>query len=214
VVACDTPVDGSGRLSWALVTAPPPDLLAYHLGFVVHDLDAVADRYSRMLGVDRWRTHELPLARVPWDPRSTDARLKVAFGRAVGMTFELIQVREGRTPHLDFLEKHGEGIQHIGIWAPDVRAAVEHAVSQGGRLTLARYDDDGQSAVVQLSPGSGQEAILASLDRARLGYVDPGLGGVQLEFVGPSAPAGLRAWMEEDFERIMVPPPPWERATA
>jgi catechol 2,3-dioxygenase-like lactoylglutathione lyase family enzyme len=192
------------------VTAPPRDLLAYHLGFVVRDLDAVADRYSRMLGVDRWRTHELPLPRVPWDPRSTDARIKVAFGRAVGMTFELIQVQEGRTPHLDFLEQYGEGIQHIGIWAPDLRAAVEHALSQGGRLTLARYDDE--TALVQLTPASTPEAILASLDRARLGYVDPGLGGVQLEFVGPSAPAGLRAWMEEDFEKIMVPGPPWETA--
>ena len=194
------------------MTAPPRDLIAYHLGFVVHDLDAVAERYSRMLGVDRWRTHELTIARVPWDPRSTDGRLKVAFGRAVGLTFELIQVLEGRTPHLDFLETHGEGIQHIGLWAQDIRAAAEHAISQGGRLTLARYDDE--TAVVQLSPSSSPEAILASLDRARLGYVDPGLGGVQLEFVGPSAPAGLRAWMEEDFERIMVPPPPWERATA
>jgi catechol 2,3-dioxygenase-like lactoylglutathione lyase family enzyme len=194
------------------VTAPPRDLLAYHLGFVVRDLDAVADRYSRMLGVHNWRVHELTMGRVPWDPRSTDARLKIAFGRAVGMTFELIQVREGRTPHLEFLETHGEGIQHIGLWAPDVRAAVEHAVSQGGRLTLARYDDATQNAVVQLSPGSSPDAILASLDNARLGYVDPGLGGVQLEFVGPSAPAGLRAWMEEDFEKIMVPPPPWESA--
>ena len=192
------------------MTAPPSDLLAYHLGFVVRDLDAVAERYQRMLGVDHWRRHELHAARVPWDPRSTDARLAVAFGRSAGLTFELIQVLEGRTPHLDFLETHGEGLQHIGLWAADVRAAVEHAVSQGGRLTLARYDDDDQNAVVQLSPGSSTEAILASLDRGRLAYVDPGLGGVQLEFVGPSAPAALRAWMADDFERIMVPPPPWE----
>jgi catechol 2,3-dioxygenase-like lactoylglutathione lyase family enzyme len=196
------------------VTAPPPDLLAYHLGFVVRDLDAVADRYSRMLGVDRWRTHELAVPRLAWDPRSTDARIRVAFGRAVGMTFELIQVQEGRTPHLDFLETHGEGIQHIGIWAPDVRAAVQHAVSQGGRVTLARYDDQTGTATVQLSPSSSSDAIIASLEHARLSYVDPGLGGVQLEFVGPSAPAGLRAWMEDDFERIMVPPPPWEQSTA
>jgi catechol 2,3-dioxygenase-like lactoylglutathione lyase family enzyme len=186
-------------------------LVAYHLGFVVHDLDAVADRYARMLGVERWRRHDLEVARVPWDPRSTDARLSVAFGRAAGMTFELIQVREGRTAHLDFLETRGEGVQHIGFWAPDVRAAVQQAVSQGGRVTLARYDD--QTAVVQLSPGSSTEAIVQSLDGARLGYVDPGLGGVQLEFVGPSGSAGLRAWMEQDFERILLPPPPWERPT-
>ena len=208
MVACETPGDGPGRLSWALVTAPPPDLLAYHLGFVVHDLDAVADRYSRMLGVDRWRTHELTFARVPWDPRSTDGRLKVAFGRAVGLTFELIQVLDGRTPHLDFLETHGEGVQHIGFWTPDLRAAVRHALAEGGRLTLARYEAN-DTAVVQLSPASGIDAIVGSLDRARLAYVEPGLGGVQLEFVGPAGADGLREWMADDFDRVLAPPPPW-----
>ena len=191
------------------MTAPPSDLLAYHLGFVVRDLEAVAERYQRMLGIDHWRVHDLEVARLPWDPRSTDARLTVAFGRAAGQTFELIQVREGRTPHLDFLETHGEGVQHIGFWTADVRAAVEHMVSQGGRVTLARYGPD-TTAVVQLTPGSSTEAIVGSIDPGRLAYVDPGVGGVQLEFVGPAAAPGLRAWMEEDFSKILVPPPPWE----
>ena len=191
------------------MTAPPGDLLAYHLGFVVRDLDAVADAYRRVLGVDHWRRHDMQVARVPWDPRSTDAKLSVAFGRTAGLTFELIQVREGRTPHLDFLEAHGEGVQHIGFWTADVRAAVEHAVGQGGRITLARYDGAG-NAVVQLTPGSGTETILQSLGASRLAYVDPGPGGVQFEYVGPASVASLRSWMEEDFERIMLPQPPWE----
>jgi catechol 2,3-dioxygenase-like lactoylglutathione lyase family enzyme len=194
------------------VTAPPSDLLAYHLGFVVRDLDAVAERYQRLLGVDRWRSHDLQVARVPWDARSTDARLRVAFGRAAGMTIELIQPLEGRTTHLDFLEAHGDGVQHIGFWTADVRAAVEHAVSQGARITLARYDP-ASTAFVQLSPGSSLEAIVGSLDPGRVAYVDPGLGGVQLEFVGPAAAPGLRAWMEDDFPRIIQPPPPWETAS-
>ena len=191
------------------MTAPPADLLAYHLGFVVRDLDAVAERYKQMLGVDRWRVHDLTVARVPWDARSTDAKLTVAFGRGAGQTFELIQVREGRTPHLDFLETHGEGIQHIGFWTADVRAAVQHAVSVGGRVTLARYDPN-DTAVVQLTPASGIEAIVGSIDPGRVAYVDPGLGGVQLEFVGPAAAPGLRAWMEQDFPNIIAPLPPWE----
>ena len=190
------------------MTAPPRDLLAYHVGFVVHDLDAVADRYRRLLGVDLWRRHDLAVPRVPWNPSTTDAHLSVAFGRAAGLTFELIQVREGRTPHVEFLETHGEGIQHIGFWAPDLRTAVQRALAEGGRLTLARYEPD-DLAAVQISPGSSLESIVGSLERARLAYIEPGLGGVQLEFVGPAGADGLREWMADDFERVLAPPPPW-----
>jgi len=190
------------------MTAPPGDLVAYHIGFVVRDLDAVADKYQRLLGVERWRLHELRTARVPFDPRSTDAVLKIAFGRGAGLTFELIQVLEGRTPHLDFVEKHGDGVQHIGFWTPDVRTAVQRAVKEGGRITLARLAPNG-NAEVQLSPGSSMEAIAAAIPPDRLAYVDPGLGGIQLEFVGPAAAEGLRDWMAEDFGALLAPPPPW-----
>jgi catechol 2,3-dioxygenase-like lactoylglutathione lyase family enzyme len=190
------------------VTAP--DLLAYHVGFVVRDLESVADRYQRMLGVDRWRIHDLEVAKIPWDPRSTDARLHIGFGRGAGMTFELIQPLQGRTPHLDFLEQHGEGVQHIGLWTADVQAAVQNAVEQGGRVTLARYDPNNM-AVVQLTPGSSVEQIVQSIDRDRIAYIDPGVGGVQLEFVGPAGGAGLRAWMEQDFAQIIQPAPPWSQ---
>jgi catechol 2,3-dioxygenase-like lactoylglutathione lyase family enzyme len=192
------------------VTAPPSDLLAYHVGFVVRDVKAAADRYQQMLGVDRWRIHDLTFPPVPWDARSTEAKLTVGFGRVAGLTFELIQVREGRTIHLDFLESRGEGVQHIGMWTSDVRAAVEHAVSGGARVTLARYDPSTSNAVVELTPGSNMDAIVRSLDPSRIAYVDPGLGGVQLEFVGPAGPPGMRAWMGEDFDRIIAPLPPWE----
>ncbi len=142
------------------ITAPTGDLVAYHVGIVVCDLQAVADRYQRILGVDRWRMPELATVKVPWDARSTDARLRVAFGRGAGLTFELIQVLEGRTPHLDFLDKHGDGVQHIGFWTPDVRAVVERAVKEGGRVTLARFDPNG-NAEVQLSPGGAWRRLSA-----------------------------------------------------
>ncbi len=189
--------------------APPADLLAYHLGFVVRDLEATQDAYRRMLGVDRWRVHDLKVEPVPWNPRYTDALVRVAYGRGAGMTFELIQVLEGRTQHLDFLERHGEGVQHIGFWADDVQAAVRNAVGQGATVVSARFGE-GDQAVVQLSPSSSQADILNGLPRGRLVYVEPGLGGVQLEFVGPVQAPSLKAWMEEDFSQIVIPQPPWE----
>jgi catechol 2,3-dioxygenase-like lactoylglutathione lyase family enzyme len=189
--------------------APPPDLMAYHVGFVVRDLEATADAYRRMLGVDRWRVHDLKVELVPWNPRYTAALVKVAYGRGAGLTFELIQVLEGRTQHLDFLEQHGEGVQHIGFWTDDVRASVRQAVEQGATVVSARFGEDDQ-AVIQLTPASSQSDIVAGLPQGRLAYVEPGLGGVQMEFVGPVQAPNLKAWMEEDFSKIVIPAPPWE----
>jgi catechol 2,3-dioxygenase-like lactoylglutathione lyase family enzyme len=190
------------------MSAPPPDLLAYHLGFVVRDLDAVADAYRRMLGVDRWRVHDLKAEAVPWNPRYDGALLKVAYGRGAGLTIELIQVLEGRTQHLDFLEQHGEGIQHIGFWTDDVQASVRHAVAEGAQIVSARYGEDNQ-ATVQVTPSSSQADILSSVQN-RLAYVDAGLGGVQIEFVGPVQAPSLKSWLAEEFSTIVIPPPPWE----
>jgi 4-hydroxyphenylpyruvate dioxygenase-like putative hemolysin len=187
------------------MSAPPPDLHAFHLGFVVRDVDAVMDQYRRMLGVDAWRVREVARPKAPWT-RYTDTRSKMAFGRGAGLTFELIQVLEGRNQHTEFLEAHGEGVQHIGFWSPDLRASVQSAVAQGAQIVNAAVDPNDR-AVVQLTPGSSAEQIIDSLQTAALAYVDPGLTSLQIEFIGSST--GLRDWLQEDFPRIIVPPP-WD----
>ena len=187
------------------MSAPPADLLAYHLGFVVHDIEAMMDRYRRLLGINLWRVREVPRQAPPWTAY-TDARMKIAFGRGVGLTFELIQVLKGHTQHSEFLATHGEGIQHIGIWSPNLKASVEGAVAEGAVLVNALFEAD-DIAAVQLTAGSTPGAVIQALGDARLAYVDPGMGGVQLEFVGPSQ--GMRDWLQQDFAQIIIPPP-WE----
>src|SRR5262249_49450106 len=53
-----------------------------------------------------------------------------------------------------FLAEHGEGVQHIGFWTPDVRKAVEAAIAAGGRLVSASTDAAGNTSV-QLLPEPG-----------------------------------------------------------
>ena len=189
------------------MSAPPPDLLAFHIGIVVQDLGEVRDRYSKLLGIELWRERELTRQRPPWVPHYTDTHLKVAFGRGAGLTFELIQVLEGVNQHAEFLAAHGEGVQHIGLWSPNVRASVEAAVAQGARIVNALVDPN-DTAAVQLTPGSSPEQIIPHIPGGLLAYVDPGLATVQLEYVGPSS--GLRDWLQSDFERVFVPPP-WQQ---
>ena len=188
------------------MSAPPPDLAAYHIGIVVRDLDSALDHYRRMLGIDLWRLHDLHRARPPWQGDFTDVHLKIAFGRGAGLTFELIQVLEGRNQHTEFLQAHSEGVQHIGFWTPDLRASVEAALAQGAQLVNGLIEQDG-NASVQLTASTEKLDIIRALDPRGITYVDPGAATVQFEFVGSSA--GMRGWMEHDFDRIVVPPP-WE----
>jgi catechol 2,3-dioxygenase-like lactoylglutathione lyase family enzyme len=182
------------------MTAPPPDLEAFHLGFVVRDIDAVADRYSRMLGIERWMRRELDVAPSPFNPHITGARLNIAFGRGGRQTFELIQVVEGRTQHSDFLDAHGEGVQHIGFWTSDLKAAVTSAVEQGASIVWALIDERNQGSV-QLTPGSSADAIISAMDLERVAYVDPGLTTVQFEFCGPAIGQPIRAWLADELAR-------------
>jgi catechol 2,3-dioxygenase-like lactoylglutathione lyase family enzyme len=189
------------------VGAPPPDLTAFHIGLVVRDLDSVASRYQKVLGVDHWRVFELNLDAIPWNARSTKARVRIAYGQVPGQTIELVEVLEGWTQQSDWLEAHGEGVNHIGFWTPDVRASVDAAIAAGGRVVSALIDQQ-NNAVVQLKAGAANEAIIRAIDRGGAAYADPGLGAVQFEFIGPGIP--LHEYLKEDY--AWLNPPPWSRA--
>jgi catechol 2,3-dioxygenase-like lactoylglutathione lyase family enzyme len=174
-------------------------LEAFHIGLVVHSVDAVSDLYGRILGVQRWHVHKTELRKPPWDDSMTDSRFKIAYGRAAGQTIELVEVLDGRSQYSQFLEAHGEGVQHIGFWCADVRAAVETAVAEGAVLVAAHLDDD-RRAVVQLTPGRGSADLLGSISPTRWAYLYPGVANVQLEFCGPDTGRtnGLRDFLRRD----------------
>jgi hypothetical protein len=100
--------------------------------------------------------------------------------------------------HSQFLEQHGEGVQHIGFWCPDVRAAVTDAVAEGATVVAAFLDSETR-AVVQLNPGSSAAEIAKSVDPHRMAYVNPGLATVQFEFCGPASAVGVREWLQEEY---------------
>ncbi|HWC29769.1 MAG TPA: VOC family protein [Dehalococcoidia bacterium] len=187
------------------MTAPNAEMFAYHLGIVVRDLEAACARYTELLGVPEWHRSEVERPGVPVNPRTAGGRgkLNIAFGRVPGMTFELIQP-EGQIEHRFFLDAHGEGIQHIGIWTPDVQAAVRDAVAKGCRVTHGALNQD--VATINLTPSSDPASIVPFL--GNLGYVDPGLGGFQLEFVGVVSAQGHRDMFKEITDES-IPLPPW-----
>ena len=89
----------------------------HHIDFVVRDLDAAVEKYSRILGVE-------PLGR----ERLEDRGVELVCFELDNVWIVLVQplAEKAETgPVRDFLEKHGEGFFHIGLQVDDV--AVEAA---------------------------------------------------------------------------------------
>ena len=165
--------------------------VAYHLGVVVHNLEAATERYGRLLRVPRWHTVET-------------GPLRIAFGRGAGLTFELIQPLTEGTLWSGYLQRQGEGVQHLGFWVPDVQAAVAEAVAAGAAVTLAVLQDGG--AAVTVAPGESTPELVRRINPGRISYLDIGAGGVQFEFVGPGAYERLRELVHDDLATFMALP--------
>ena len=185
----------------------PIEAAAYHAGLVVHAVDAAIARYERLFGatfaIFEYDKSASRLAEAP----APATRLRVAYGRVAGMTFELIQPLDGNGTHAEFLEKRGEGVHHFGFWVPDLQRAVEGALEHGARLTSASITAAG-SAVVSI-------AGMAPHDVARVvgppvAFVDMG-DGPEIELVGAAAIGALETLLGDRLADI-IDPPPWPTA--
>jgi catechol 2,3-dioxygenase-like lactoylglutathione lyase family enzyme len=156
-------------------------------------LEAGIERYRRVLGVERWHY---------WAGTPPGSPRRVAYGRGAGATFELWGVTGDGDSQFDrFLAEHGEGVQHIGFWAPDMRAAITAAVEAGGQIVSGAMDADG-NAVVQVTP-----ANIEAVQFRNPTFIDAGVG-FTVEYFGRGGDQMLRDWFKDEFD-IMVTPPPW-----
>jgi methylmalonyl-CoA/ethylmalonyl-CoA epimerase len=89
------------------------------IGFVVKDMDTAVKYYSSIFGIGPFTVYEF----VPEEHwfMEEPSYLKLKMGKAMwgDVELELIQPIEGRSFHKEFLETHGEGIQHLGFNVPN-----------------------------------------------------------------------------------------------
>lgn len=174
-----------------------PEIQCFHIATVVRDLDAAMPAYERLLGARTWRVQEITPG------------FRIAYGSGSGQTWELIEVRgEGATQFHQFRDEHGEGVQHVGFWTPDIRASVERALAQGGKLVAATQDADGRT-VVQLVPQADATAEVVDAAIGIGAFIDGGLGAWRIEYIGQEGDAFLRDWLQEEYDEIIVTPRTW-----
>ncbi|HLF71489.1 MAG TPA: VOC family protein [Dehalococcoidia bacterium] len=168
----------------------PPGIVPFHVGIAVHDIDEVIERYKRLFGIEHWHVLD-----------GADAKRAYGGYEGRGQAFELMQPHTTDSEIGRFLEAHGEGVQHIGFWAPDLRAALQQAVDGGAKILPGAFEtQNGVVIEAEAPPGAARPF--------RLAFVDSGAGSMRWEIIGAPSDVGLRNWLRDDYD-VIIKPPPW-----
>lgn len=94
-----------------------------HLGIAVRSIDKALEFYRDQLGMDVSLREVVPAERV------VAAMLPVGESR-----IELLEALGADSVIAKFIEKRGEGLHHVAMTVPDLRAAVEKLKASGARV--------------------------------------------------------------------------------
>lgn len=162
------------------MTIDPNIPFSHHLGFVAKDCAKMAKAYERLIGAKFDILPELPVHNL----YDEEAAIKVAYGAFAGLVIEIIEPVYGDLPHKRWLDKYGEGMQHIGFLVPDIQKATADLMANGAKVEWI-VDDTNHRAIGQLKPSSSNEEIIKRITPDCLSYLDAGVGNVAIEFMGP-----------------------------
>ena len=107
-----------------------PDL--GQVGVVVKNIEKAVDYYSSIFGIGPFEIYDFLPGRAWFKGKEVGpVKLKIAMANLGSVKFELIQVVEGEVPHREFLEIHGEGLQHLGFYSEDYEGWKSYAKERG-----------------------------------------------------------------------------------
>lgn len=158
------------KLAFSLVLLAAPAFAqspAYHdpgmkvvtqVAIVCRDIDAASKRWAAALGIDPPQvrtTRPGNEVKVLFRGRPSNGRAKLAFIRLGQVQLELIQPLGGDTSWQQFLDRNGEGVQHIAFQVGDLDKTIK-AFGDTGMPVLhqGRYDDDSGAYVYIDSAGA------------------------------------------------------------
>ena len=138
-----------------------------HIGVVVRDMNKTIERLTA-LGIGPFKPRILPPdAREKYrgKPFIPSQRVAIQITQIGNMELELIQPIDGESPHQEFLDRTGEGVQHLGFMVGNLEEDVKHLTEEGSSILLtsqfkggggvAYLDLDAAGLIVELvQPGN------------------------------------------------------------
>jgi methylmalonyl-CoA/ethylmalonyl-CoA epimerase len=150
-----------------------------HIAIVVKNIDKALKFYSKAFGIkfEEVQQYDLPLPGHPdlvYRDKPSKYTMKVTFGQMGPVRVEMVQVLQGKCIYTDFLDKKGEGIQHLGFDVDDLEKEVINAKSQGlkmisqlkmfGIMAFAYFDPKETNGVtIELVQKDVQERLMKKL---------------------------------------------------
>ena len=146
-------------------TTESPFSKVIQIGIVIRDMEKTVERLTS-LGLGPFEEMHLPPDRKEWfrDKRMY-ANFKICKAMIGDVEIELIQPLDGDSPHKEFLNSKGEGIQHIGCAVTDIQNKVDKLTKQGVEVLLrAKFPGGGGVAYCDLGVG---DIIVELIERSQ-----------------------------------------------
>jgi hypothetical protein len=103
------------------------------LGYVVKDIEAAMDYWSRTLGVGPWYYNpKVPIRNYQYRGQAYEPHNSVALANSGDVQVELIQTRNDvPSMYRDFQQAGHEGLQHVAYWTRQYDADLERLLARG-----------------------------------------------------------------------------------
>lgn len=126
-----------------------------HIGIAVKNLDETLKFYTEILGLELQGTEVVE-----------DQKVRVAFLPVGDTEIELLESTSEDGPIAKFIEKNGEGIQHIALKVDDVEAAIAEMKEKGMTMidNEPRYGA-GNAQIAFMHPKSTHRVLLELSER-------------------------------------------------
>jgi catechol 2,3-dioxygenase-like lactoylglutathione lyase family enzyme len=109
-----------------------------HIGVVVRDMNKTIERLTA-LGIGPFKPRILPpdaQETYRGKPFIPSQRVAIQITQIGNMELELIQPINGESPHQEFLEQKGEGIQHLGFIVDNLQEDIKRLTTKGSEILL------------------------------------------------------------------------------
>jgi catechol 2,3-dioxygenase-like lactoylglutathione lyase family enzyme len=124
-----------------------------HIGVVVRNMEKTIGRLAA-LGIGPFQHRILPPdARETYRGRPfiPSRRVAIQITQIGNVELELIQPIDGESPHQEFLERRGEGVQHLGFMVDNLEEDVKRLTAAGsGVLLTSQFKGGGGVAYLDL----------------------------------------------------------------
>jgi hypothetical protein len=108
-------------------------LTVSQIALVVKDIDQAMESYWRTAGIGPWSVYTTgaPPLNCTYHGRPSTYKIRLATANSGPVQMELIQYLEGDTIHGDFINAGRSGVEHVGIFVPDLDLALRPYLDKG-----------------------------------------------------------------------------------